>query len=439
MGTIYGILLFLAAAAGSVAAYRLWERRSSGQEAVTTVLPPPPVTRPPGSLPEPAPPTGEPSAESGSVEPVTPEPAVQPSPPVVSQEPSGSAEPSSDAGAIAPPPTTQPVIPDPWSDESESTAPPADLTTAESMAESTAPQTAPSDLEPGEVPLCETANDIPGDEPDFLLDSIHPIPMNVDLTEPPKMPFMDASDLLDFDDAGIATATLSLDSSSASVAAALETESAETWAESPSNPFLDESAVLGWIDLDAPTAPASLDSPSAVASELLPAESAPAVAAGTSPAPAVAPVSSAQLEVAATVGASALSQKLDTLGRSGQIQQVAYLIRYANHADREVRATVASALGNLAANRQGSQIETVVNILGKLSQDLKPEVRLQAVQALGKTRSATALSWLQQAQRSPDSTISKAATAALQQLKPIYQAAKPAPAAKPNLNPKQPE
>lgn len=110
-------------------------------------------------------------------------------------------------------------------------------------------------------------------------------------------------------------------------------------------------------------------------------------------------------------------EEISQLGRSQQLHQVAHLARYVYHADSVVRVAVAFALGELAATRQGKGVEAIVPILSKLAQDANPQVRLQAVAALGSIQSPIVLPLLQQAQRQSDSKVSKAASAALQHLK----------------------
>ncbi len=115
-------------------------------------------------------------------------------------------------------------------------------------------------------------------------------------------------------------------------------------------------------------------------------------------------------------------------GRSGQLQQTSYLKRYVNHADSQVRAAVATALGQLASNRHGSAVTDLIPLLGKLCQDSNVNVRRAAVVALGQVQSPNVLPLLHQAQRQPDRSISQAAAQALQKLK-LHYYPKPAPAA----------
>ncbi|UBF25314.1 HEAT repeat domain-containing protein [Kovacikia minuta CCNUW1] len=138
-----------------------------------------------------------------------------------------------------------------------------------------------------------------------------------------------------------------------------------------------------------------------------------------------------------TDSAENLSVKIQRLGQSGQINQVAYIVRYANHPDRQVRSAVAKALGILAINWRGTVVEGIIPVLGKLSRDSKPEVRLAAVEALGNIRSDQVLPWLQRAQQSSEGTVRKAATTSLQRLKLNYYP-KPTAPVKPKLEkPKQ--
>ncbi|WP_421658619.1 HEAT repeat domain-containing protein [Leptothermofonsia sp. ETS-13] len=116
-----------------------------------------------------------------------------------------------------------------------------------------------------------------------------------------------------------------------------------------------------------------------------------------------------------------LNETLASWGRSGQLQRASSLMRYVNHADSSVRATVATALGNLAANRSGAHVEALIPTLGKLTQDSRPEVCVAAVESLGKLRSPKVLPWLQRSQNHPNPNIKKAAATALRNLKLTYQ------------------
>jgi len=121
------------------------------------------------------------------------------------------------------------------------------------------------------------------------------------------------------------------------------------------------------------------------------------------------------------LGTPELSQRILSLGKSGQFSQVANLTRYAGHSDSSVRAAVATALGNLAFSRRGIGVEALIPVLARLSQDSKVDVRVAAVQALGYIRSNQVLPWLQRAQRSSNGRVNRAATIALQPLKLGYQ------------------
>lgn len=116
-----------------------------------------------------------------------------------------------------------------------------------------------------------------------------------------------------------------------------------------------------------------------------------------------------------------LVETITKQGRSRQLQKAASIVRYANHGDSAVRASVAIALGNLATNRAGTTVENFIPILNKLSQDPKSVVRVAAVESLGKIRSPKVLPILQRSQRQSDPSVRKAATVALQKLKLGYQ------------------
>jgi hypothetical protein len=148
--------------------------------------------------------------------------------------------------------------------------------------------------------------------------------------------------------------------------------------------------------------------------------------------PLASPGSANQSNTAATAVEADLSAKILRLGKSGQINQVIYLTRYANHTDSRVRSAVAKALGNLAINWRGTIVESMIPVLGRLSQDSKSEVRLAAVESLGKIQSNKVLPWLQRAQRYSDGSARKAATTALQRLKLNYYP-KPTLALKPKI------
>lgn len=119
--------------------------------------------------------------------------------------------------------------------------------------------------------------------------------------------------------------------------------------------------------------------------------------------------------------------EISRLNENGKTPSIAYLTQQANHSSQDVRRVVAVALGDLAARRQGQDIETIVAILGRLSHDSDLLVRLHAVEALGKVQAPAALPWLQQAQKQPHVEIVKAAATALQHLKPTPEPPAPVP------------
>lgn len=110
-------------------------------------------------------------------------------------------------------------------------------------------------------------------------------------------------------------------------------------------------------------------------------------------------------------------EEVERLGRTGQIDPVAPLARYVYHSDPAIRVAVAFALGERAKRQQGRSAEAIVPVLSKLTQDANPQVRLQAVIALGEIHSSEVLPLLEHAQRQTDARIRQAASAALQQLK----------------------
>lgn len=121
-----------------------------------------------------------------------------------------------------------------------------------------------------------------------------------------------------------------------------------------------------------------------------------------------------------------LSQDILAWGNAQQLSQIPKLLPYANHGDSTIRAYVALALGKIAApHTVKREIEQVIPVLGKLTQDADPQVRRFAVQALGGIASPQVLPYLEQALRSPSGSVMQAANTALQKLnlKPPVQAA----------------
>jgi HEAT repeat protein len=96
--------------------------------------------------------------------------------------------------------------------------------------------------------------------------------------------------------------------------------------------------------------------------------------------------------------------------------------------DKETRKFAASALGQMAAaNALRSEAQRAIETLGKLAQDVYPEVREAAVEALAMIKSEKVIPLLQKSLRDTDSGVAKSASAALNKFKfyPRIPAAKP--------------
>lgn len=96
--------------------------------------------------------------------------------------------------------------------------------------------------------------------------------------------------------------------------------------------------------------------------------------------------------------------------------------------DKETRKFAASALGKMAAaNALRAEGQRAIETLGKLAQDVHPEVRAAAVEALAMIKSEKVIPLLQKALRDIDSGVAKSASAALNKFKfyPRTPAAKP--------------
>lgn len=116
-----------------------------------------------------------------------------------------------------------------------------------------------------------------------------------------------------------------------------------------------------------------------------------------------------------------LTQEILAWGQSQDLKYIPKLVAYTTHPDSIIRANVASALGQIAAHQPTrGEVERLIPILGKLSQDSNIQVKQFAVQALGSIRSQKVLPYLQQALLSPSGSVMKAAHDALQNLKLHY-------------------
>lgn len=116
---------------------------------------------------------------------------------------------------------------------------------------------------------------------------------------------------------------------------------------------------------------------------------------------------------------------------------VAELMGCVQSQDAEVRKSAAFSLGRMAAaNALRSDSQRVIETLGKLAQDVRPDVRQAAVEALGTIKSEKVIPLLQRALRDTDGAVARSASAALNKFK-FYP---PTPAAKPqNVDVKKPK
>ena len=125
--------------------------------------------------------------------------------------------------------------------------------------------------------------------------------------------------------------------------------------------------------------------------------------------------------------AQELDNKIVAWGDSRQISFVNQLISYSNHQNVLIRRLVASALGKIATvNSFRVELQPAIPILGKLSKDLEPQVRLSAVEALGAIKSDKVIPFLQSSLRDTDGAVVKSASLALEKFRyyPAKSAAK---------------
>jgi HEAT repeats len=116
-----------------------------------------------------------------------------------------------------------------------------------------------------------------------------------------------------------------------------------------------------------------------------------------------------------------LSQEILTMGQSQQLRYVPKLAQYATHSDPMIRRYVANALGQIAApHTVTAEIETVIPVLGKLSQDSSLEVRQMALRALSGIQSPLVLPYLEKGLLSASGSVQQMANAAIQKLKLQY-------------------
>jgi len=106
------------------------------------------------------------------------------------------------------------------------------------------------------------------------------------------------------------------------------------------------------------------------------------------------------------------------IARQAPSYSVAQLMGCVQSHDKETRKLAASALGQMAAaNALRSEGQRAIETLGKLAQDVYPEVREAAVEALAMIKSEKVIPLLQKSLRDTDSGVAKSASAALNKFK----------------------
>jgi hypothetical protein len=116
-----------------------------------------------------------------------------------------------------------------------------------------------------------------------------------------------------------------------------------------------------------------------------------------------------------------LSQEILEMGMSKQLRFVPKLTQYANHTDAKIRSYVAYALGQIALpHTVKAEIETIIPVLGKLSQDKDLAVRQMAIKALSSIQSPQVLPYLEKGLLSSAGSVQQMANAAIQKLKLQY-------------------
>ncbi len=116
------------------------------------------------------------------------------------------------------------------------------------------------------------------------------------------------------------------------------------------------------------------------------------------------------------------------IARQAPSYSVAQLMGCVQSQDKETRKFAASALGQMAAaNALRAEAQRAIETLGKLAQDVYPEVREAAVEALAMFKSEKVIPLLQKSLRDTNSGVAKSASAALNKFKfyPRTPAAKP--------------
>jgi HEAT repeats len=116
-----------------------------------------------------------------------------------------------------------------------------------------------------------------------------------------------------------------------------------------------------------------------------------------------------------------ISQEILGWGRSKQLKHLPKLIQYTRHSSPVIRGYAAMAIGEIVSPHTVTrEVEKVIPILGKLTQDSNRQVRLFAIRALGSIQSEKGLPYLQRALVSSSGSVMQAANAAIQKLKLNY-------------------
>ncbi len=138
-----------------------------------------------------------------------------------------------------------------------------------------------------------------------------------------------------------------------------------------------------------------------------------------------------------------LIEQILTIGTSGNLAAINTLTGYLQHSNPQVRYAVAATLGKITASRRLSrEVQQTIPILTRLSQDLDPRVRQEAIIALGNIPSHQVIPILQKALRDTQSSVAQSASIALNKFKVYRVRPKSQPKAlmlrKPNIssNPK---
>lgn len=117
-------------------------------------------------------------------------------------------------------------------------------------------------------------------------------------------------------------------------------------------------------------------------------------------------------------GNSDLTAEIVAAGNSAHLSAIPQLIGYAKHQDHHVREQLAASLGKIATlNSLRTEVKQAIPTLGQLSHDCDPNVRQQAIEALGMIKSDQVIPILQQALRDSNYAVVRSANAALNKFK----------------------